>query len=126
MVQLRQIYHLIENWGYVFCFYETFDCRLQEKCSVLILRGNQIEFLYFILGFSFSCEMSEYLSHMVLHAVFVLLDGPFSVYDFCMFSCRLNVKAFISNVKTALAATNPVSKRILLILRSQLCLIRSQ
>lgn len=26
------------------------------------------------------------------------------------FSYRLNVKAFISNVKTALAATNPVSK----------------
>jgi len=32
------------------------------------------------------------------------------------FSCRLNVKAFISNVKTALAATNPVSKFRILIL----------
>lgn len=29
---------------------------------------------------------------------------------------RLNVKAFISNVKTALAATNPVSKFRILIL----------
>lgn len=33
-----------------------------------------------------------------------------------LFPHRLNVKAFISNVKTALAATNPVSKFTILIL----------
>lgn len=48
---------------------------------------------------------------MQLHAVFVLLDGLFFANNLCVHSFRLNVKAFISNVKTALAATNPVSKK---------------